>query len=140
MKFAKCCAPLPGDRVVAFVTKGYGVSVHKIDCPNAAAGMSDSAQASRWLNARWEQDDGQALYEAALRLHVNDRIGMMADISSALADMRVSITRIDGQLSDGNGGAYILISVACRNTEHYQSIVSRLRSIRGVESVERRGQ
>ena len=140
VKFAKCCAPLPGDRVVAFVTKGYGVSVHKIDCPNAAAGMSDSAQASRWLNARWEQDDGQALYEAALRLHVNDRIGMMADISSALADMRVSITRIDGQLSDGNGGAYILISVACRNTEHYQSIVSRLRSIRGVESVERRGQ
>lgn len=138
VKFAKCCNPLPGDSVIGFVTKGFGISIHKIDCPNVILTRHLPENADRWKEAHWEAGEesgrGNSIYEALLQIHVDDRIGMLADISTALADMRVSIMHI-GMTSKSDGNAIINLKVGCRNIDHCNSIVSRLRSLNGVDNI-----
>ena len=137
VKFAKCCNPLPGDQVIGFITKGYGISIHKCDCPNVINGKNNPDYAERWVSASWDADSNEkrSLFEANLQIRVDDRIGMLADISVALADMRVDILQINVQTS--SGGSLVTLKVGCKNTDHYNSIVSRLRSIPGVYDVSR---
>ena len=136
VKFAKCCNPLPGDPVIGFVTRGFGISVHKRDCPNAIAGSSDPSQEDRWLPAHWEKDTRAATYEASLALLAEDKIGVLAEVSAALAEMRVPVMTVN-VAPPKNERAIIYLTVGCRDTEHYNSIVSRLRSIPTVLSVMR---
>ncbi len=139
VKFAKCCNPLPGDAIVGFITKGFGVSVHKSDCPNAIAGRANEEHLGRWVGASWENigdSDDRALYEALLRIEAHDRIGVLADISRALADMKVSILQINTQ-NLSSGATVINLTVGCKNMDHCRSIESRLRSIEDVEAVNR---
>ncbi len=138
VKFAKCCNPLPGDPVIGFVTKGFGISIHKIDCPNVLQGRHVPENADRWKEAHWEASEAsgksESIYEALLQIHVSDRIGMLADISTALADMRVSIMQIN-VTNKSDGDAIISIKVGCRNIDHCNSIVSRLRGLDGVDHI-----
>ena len=140
VKFAKCCNPLPGDKIVGFVTRGFGVSIHKADCPNVISSRRVEDNISRWVVAEWENgNDGQPtteLYEAMLQITAEDGIGVIAAISAALADMKVSISQINTQTLK-NGDAVINLLIGCKNTSHYAAIVSKLRSISSVISVTR---
>ncbi len=141
VKFAKCCNPLPGDRIVGFVTRGFGVSVHKSDCPHVTASRGNEENLSRWVNAEWDIPTTQGekaseMYEAMIHLVLEDGIGVLASVSVALADMRVSITSINTQIQK-NGTMFVNLSVGCKNTSHYESIVSKLRSLKSVLSVSR---
>ncbi len=138
VKFAKCCNPLPGDSVIGFVTKGFGISIHKLDCPNVIQGRKNPENATRWKEAHWEgaveSGRSNSIYEALLQIYVDDRIGMLADITAALADMRVSILQIN--VTPRTDSAYVInMKVGCRNIDHYNSIVSRLRGLRGVDNI-----
>ena len=137
VKFAKCCNPLPGDRIVGFVTRGFGVSIHKADCPNVIASRGNEDNLARWIRAEWEQTESMqsSMYEAMIQIVAEDQIGVLAAISMALADMKVSISQINTQaLKDGTA---INIVVGCRNVSHYDSIVSRVRSLPKIISVRR---
>jgi GTP pyrophosphokinase len=138
VKFAKCCNPLPGDKIVGFVTRGFGVSIHKSDCPNVSLSRRNEENLSRWVRAEWEKSNVEqtSSYEALLQIVVEDQIGVIAAISLALADMKVSISQIYTQSLKG-GGVIINLHVACKSTSHYESIVSRLRSIPSIISVTR---
>lgn len=139
VKFAKCCNPLPGDSVVGFVTKGYGISVHKHDCPNYLNMAAIPENADRLVDAHWEDDGSgtsQDMYEAQLSIYVFDRLGIVADISVALSEMRVFLLQINTTRS-GTDKSVVNIKISCKNVEHYRSIVSRLKSIDGVEDVTR---
>jgi GTP pyrophosphokinase len=139
VKFAKCCNPLPGDDVIGFVTKGYGISIHKKDCPNVIEGMKNEENSHRWKAAHWETSEAGShrdAYEALLQLFTEDRVGMLADIAVALSDMKVAILQINSQ-KRSNGRGIISLKISCKNIEHYNSIVARLRSLDGVESVGR---
>ncbi len=138
VKFAKCCNPLPGDKLVGFITRGFGVSVHKFDCPNVSISRRNEENLSRWVRAEWEKadDNPQVRYEALISIQVEDGIGVIAEISLALADMKVSISQINTQINKG-GATYINVHVGCKNTSHFDAIVSRLRSIKSVISVSR---
>ncbi len=140
VKFAKCCNPLPGDKIVGFVTRGFGVSIHKADCPNVIISRRNEENLSRWVVAEWERTEdpsaAQATYEAMLQIIAQDGIGVIAAISMALADMKVSISQINTQALK-NGDMAINIHVGCKNTSHYSAIVSKLRSISSVISVTR---
>ncbi len=141
VKFAKCCNPLPGDKIVGFVTRGFGVSIHKSDCPNVINSRRIEENLSRWVVAEWENseqnDNSQATtYEAMLSIIAEDGIGVIAAISLALADMKVSISQINTQ-SNKHGDMTINLHVGCKNTSHYEAIVSKLRSIKSVISVTR---
>ncbi len=138
VKFAKCCNPLPGDNIVGFITKGYGISVHKVDCPNVL--NSISKENDRFVNVEWkevdENDSKHAQYEALMQVVTEDRISMLADISTALADMKVSIIQINTQKRTGDEVVFN-IAVACKNLAHFNSIMARLKSIKNVIAVER---
>ena len=140
VKFAKCCNPLPGDKIVGFVTRGFGVSIHKADCPNVISSRRVEDNISRWVVAEWENRiDGQPtaeIYEALLQITAEDGIGVIAAISAALADMKVSISQINTQTLK-NGDAMINLLIGCKSTSHYAAIVSKLRSISSVISVTR---
>jgi GTP pyrophosphokinase len=136
VKFAKCCNPLPGDNIVGFITKGYGISIHKCDCPhiiNSTEQNKDRLVTVEWRSGSGTQKDQQ--YEALMQIVAEDRISMLADISVALAEMRVSILQINSQ----NLGlqSLINISVSCKNLDHFNSIISKLKSIKGVHDVTR---
>jgi GTP pyrophosphokinase len=140
VKFAKCCNPLPGDKIVGFITRGFGISVHKTDCPNVAESRKNEDNLSRWVSAEWEtfgnSSHSNEIYEATLQVIVEDGIGVIASISMALADMKVSISAINTQTLK-NGDVSITLVVGCKNTSHYDSIVSRLRSLKSIISVTR---
>ena len=141
VKCAKCCNPLPGDEIVGFITKGFGISVHKADCPNVAIAKRKTETEGRWVHARWEQEflpqDTKSLYEAILQLYVHNEIGVLADISAALAEMKVSIISISSRPASSSDFVVINLTVGCKNVSHFQSIVSKLKSISSVESVTR---
>lgn len=138
VKFAKCCNPLPGDAIIGFITRGFGVSIHKLDCHNVSESRKNEENLARWVNAAWEKEDFNSSenYEAGIQMITEDGIGVIASISMALADMRVSISSINTQTLK-NGSVAINISVGCRNISHFESIVSRLRSLKSVISVTR---
>jgi GTP pyrophosphokinase len=141
VKFAKCCNPLPGDEIIGFVTKGYGISVHKCDCPNVISGKSKTENDERWVDARWESDAGilgtADLFEANLQIFVRDEIGVLASITKALADMKVSIMSISSSQKSDGSVTIINLKVGCKNVGHFHSIVSKLKTVQSVESVSR---
>ena len=139
VKFARCCNPLPGDDVIGFITKGYGISIHKADCPNVILGRSNPDSKDRWLEAHWENTEATSasdVYEAQLKIHVYDRIGIIADITGALSEMKVFILQIN-TLGGNSDKSMVNLKVCCKNVDHYRSIVARLKSLDGVIDVTR---
>ncbi len=138
VKFAKCCNLLPGDKIVGFVTRGFGVSVHKADCPNVIASRGNEDNLARWVRAEWEVNENaqNSTYEATIQIITEDGIGILASISLALADMKVYISQINAQTSK-SGDNIINVVIGCRNVSHYDAIVNRLRSVPKVISVKR---
>ena len=139
VKFAKCCNPLPGDNVIGFITRGFGISIHKVDCPNVEEGMKKTEDADRWVEAHWERGDKsehQDVYEALVQMHVYSSLTILADITMALADMKVLLLSINSRKKN-DGRMIIDLKISCKNVEHYHSIVSRLRGLRDVIDVVR---
>ena len=139
-KFARCCNPLPGDRIIGFITRGYGVSIHKIDCPNVLKGQESEDTRDRFINAHWEyganEESSSDIYEALIILYCEDSITLLAEVTTALADMKVSLLQINTQ-KKGDDNMLINLTVGCKNTSHYNSIVSRLKRVPSVVSVTR---
>ena len=140
VKFAKCCNPLPGDDVIGFVTKGYGVSVHKKDCPNVLSSMKNEENRTRWKHAEWDLDSdaasNKAVFESAIQIIAENHITLLAEITTALAEMKVSLLSIHTQ-KRSETTMLIHLTVGCKNVDHFNSILSRLRVIRNVETVSR---
>ena len=79
VKFAKCCNPLPGDDIIGFITRGFGVSIHKRSCSNARAGLLGD-DAPRWVNAHWAESVKES-FKSSLEISAMDRDGLMADVA-----------------------------------------------------------
>ena len=136
VKFSKCCNPLPGDSVIGFITKGYGISVHKQDCPNVISGLKNPAYIDRWVNARWESTASTGgEFEAQIRVTAQPSIRLIADVTMALADMRVALLSI--ATHNRSDCTIIELTISCKNLDHFKSILSRLRSVENVEDVSR---
>ncbi len=138
VKFAKCCNPLPGDSVIGFITKGFGVSIHKTDCPNVKQAMMREEDRDRWVTAHWEVSAGgdKDAYDAFIQIYCSDKIGLLAQVSLTLADMRVQIQSINSQKCSDDT-SILNLSISCKNTAHVNSIVARLKTIDGVVDVVR---
>ena len=138
VKCAKCCNPLPGDDIIGFITKGYGISVHKVDCPNAVEGRKKEENADRWVHAEWESTpvSSVGIYEAMIQILAESNFSLIADVTGALAEMKVTIMQINSQKRPDDM-QMLQITVGCKNVGHFQSIVSRLQNIPAVRSVTR---
>ena len=139
VKFAKCCNPLPGDNVIGFITKGFGISIHKVECPNVEQGMKKLEDADRWVEAHWEnggKGHESDVYEALVQIHAYSSLTILAEITMALADMKVLLLQINTQ-KKADDRLIINLKISCKNVDHYHSIVSRLKSLRDVIAIER---
>ena len=135
IKFAKCCSPLPGDEIIGFVTRGFGVSIHKRDCANVRESLRHSENADRWVRAYWAEDSREN-YKATLELLCMDRANLVSDIALALGDMRVPIYSLTARSAE-QGRARMSVTVGITNTEHLNSVVSRLKKVKDVVTVTR---
>nr|WP_317407055.1 bifunctional (p)ppGpp synthetase/guanosine-3',5'-bis(diphosphate) 3'-pyrophosphohydrolase [Fournierella massiliensis] len=135
VKFAKCCSPLPGDEIVGFITRGFGVSIHKKDCQNAQVSMNDPENKGRWVRAYWE-DTKQENYKATLELTAMDRSGLVGDVAMALTDLRVPVYAMSARAVD-NGRASMSLTIGIASTEHLNSVLAKLRRVKDVVSVMR---
>ncbi|GKI14675.1 RelA/SpoT family protein [Allofournierella sp.] len=135
VKFAKCCSPLPGDEIVGFITRGFGVSIHKKDCENAQASMANPENRERWVNAHWEEQV-QENYKATLEMVAMDRDGLVGDVAVALGELRVPIYALTARSAD-NGRASMSATLGISSTEHLNSVVAKLRKVKDMITVTR---
>ena len=135
IKFAKCCSPLPGDPIVGFITRRFGVSIHKQSCVNSIASMKDPTNAPRWVKAYWA-DSVKDSYKAGLEIVALDRNELLRDVLSALADIRVPIYTMNARQVENNC-AVVSLTIGINNTEHLNRVVARLSKIKDVLKVTR---
>ena len=136
IKFSKCCTPVPGDAITGFITKGFGVSIHRKDCPNAA-GRKDPRQAARWVQVRWDAEADQP-FETTLELDCITRDGLLLDVAMAMTSIRARVKELSGKdMPDGHSVFTVRFEV--KNVAELESIRNRLLNIRDVMGT-RRGQ
>jgi GTP pyrophosphokinase len=138
VKMARCCNPVPGDSIVGFITRGFGVSVHKSDCPNVTENLPNSEYDGRWVKVNWATDVS-APFKASLRVISSDRTGLLADVTTALASMRVMIHTVNARELK-NGSAAINFTIDVTSTEHLKSVITKISKIPGILEVTRSGQ
>ena len=136
IKFSKCCTPVPGDAIVGFITKGFGVSVHRADCPNAQH-RSDPEQAARWVNVRWANVDDQP-FETTLELDCITRDGLLLDVATTMTAARIRVKELSGKDLPG-GRSTFTVRFEVKNIAELDTIRARLLNIRDVVG-SRRGQ
>ena len=133
IKFAKCCSPLPGDEIIGFVTRGFGVSIHKKDCKNVHESMRHPENTDRWVRAYWDTA-AKEQYSATLELTCMDRDNLVSDIALALSDMRVPIYSLTARAAE-QGRAHMSMTIGIMNTEHLNNVVAKLKKVKDVVSV-----
>jgi len=136
IKFAKCCTPVPGDAIAGFITKGFGVSVHRADCPNAA-NREDPRQASRWVRVRWAAQEEQP-FETTLELDCITRDGLLLDVAMVMTAARVRVKELVGKDLPG-GRSMFTVRFEVKNVAELETIRKKLLAIRDVTG-SRRGQ
>lgn len=136
VKFAKCCNPLPGDDIIGYVTRGFGVSVHKKDCINVEATMYDPNQKERWVECSWAENIKGELFKSTLDIYSADRDSLLLDVTIALNNMHLPVYSLIARETQENTTA-IQITIGISSLDQLQSIMANLKKIKGVSTVER---
>ena len=137
IKFSQCCSPLPGDDIIGFITRGHGVSIHKKDCINYASRNKASENESRWVQVQWSNSNNEN-YKATVDIVSNNRNSLLADVSMALAESKIPIHEMSARELK-NGNANIVLTIGIAGADQLNNIITRLRKISGVISVDRSG-
>ncbi len=136
VKFSKCCTPVPGDEIVGFITRGYGVSVHRADCPNASPEKRAAPdQAGRWIKVSWGSDTNES-YPTILEALCKDRHNLLLDISAALSTTNTFVLGINTRSTE-DGFAICRLEVRIRDGQQLKMLMNKLHQISGVLSVTR---
>ena len=134
IKFSRCCTPVPGDDIVGFITKGYGVSIHRRDCPNAQ-GVNDPSQMDRWVRVSWCESEDKP-FATTLEVLATDRDGLLLDIAAVMTSQRLRMKEIFGK-DLPNGLCQFTVTFEVRSTDELNTCMGRIRSISGVRNVKR---
>ena len=134
VKFSKCCSPVPGDEITGFITRGYGVSVHRKDCPNADPERNPSEQ-GRWIKVTWS-DDCYDSYNTSLEVICKDRPNLLVDISTVLSACKASVTGLNIHTT-ADGFALFHMVIAVSDAKQLQQIIRKLHNISSVMKVNR---
>ncbi len=136
IKFSRCCTPVPGDKIIGFVTRGYGVSIHRTDCPNASPERIRQ-QMGRWVRVEWFVDEGKP-FATTLEIDATDRDSILLDLATAFSAARVRLKEISGRdMPDGK--CLFTATFEVKDVTELEAIRQKIRNVPGVISV-RRGQ
>ena len=134
VKFSKCCTPVPGDDIVGFITRGYGVSVHRADCPNASE-EKRKEQPGRWIHVSWGTDTNDS-YPTTIEAVCKDRLNLLLDISAALSTTKTFVLGLNSRSTE-DGFAIIRIEVRIQDSAQLNNLMNKLHQISGVLKVNR---
>ena len=134
VKFSKCCTPVPGDDIVGFITRGYGVSVHRADCPNASA-EKRAEQPDRWIRVSWGTDTNDS-YPTTIEAVCKDRLNLLLDISAALSSTKTFVLGLNTRSTE-DGFAIIRVEVRIKDGTQLNNLMNKLHQISGVLKVTR---
>lgn len=138
VKFAKCCNALPGDEIIGFVTRGYGVSIHKRDCANVRLHTGNPEQDERWVRAWWG-DNVKEQFKTTLEIIASDHNGLLADVTGYFANLHVQLNHLNARELK-NMNVAVTVTFLTSGIEQVKNIIAGLQKIQGVLSVERAGQ
>jgi GTP pyrophosphokinase len=130
---AKCCNPIRGDEIVGYITRGKGISVHTVSCPN----LPNFFGSDRITEVEWVSTPGEELFGVQLSISVEDRQGILADIASAISNLKTNIreSRSTSDIQSGKGTVEITVDIS--DVKHLQKVIQGLKTIRGIQDVER---
>ena len=128
---AKCCNPIRGERIIGYITRGKGVSVHAAACPNVLVFDPD-----RRIDVEWDSAVDQAPYTVRLTMEVEDRKGMLAEISARVSDINTNITNMEAR-TGGDHHARIDMTVEIKDVKHLEKVIKSIKGVEGVLGVER---
>ena len=135
LKFARCCTPVAGDEIVGFITRGYGVSIHRTDCKNHIVSRVNPDGEGRWVDATWDMSAAES-YITTLHISSYDRNALVMDISTVLNGMNAKVRSFNAR-DVGAGMASTTLNVEVRNLDELKAIMARLSTIQGVKNVSR---
>ncbi len=135
IKFARCCTPVPGDYIVGFIARGYGVSVHRTDCRNHINSRLDPEEGGRWIEVSWA-DQTLGSYVTTLKVTSKDRSGLVMDIATALNMLGAKVRSLSAR-DLGDGLASTTLTVEVKDLAELKVIMARLSAIAGVSAVTR---
>ncbi|MGE0460206.1 MAG: bifunctional (p)ppGpp synthetase/guanosine-3',5'-bis(diphosphate) 3'-pyrophosphohydrolase [Vicinamibacterales bacterium] len=130
---ARCCNPIRGEKIVGYITRGKGVSVHSASCPNVVNLQFDP---ERRIEVEWDKGSDQAPYTVRLTMAVEDRKGMLAALSARVAEINTNITNLEASTGD-SAHATIGMTVEIKDMKHLEKVIKSLRGVQGVLDVER---
>lgn len=135
VKFARCCAPIPGDPIVGFVTRGYGVAVHHVECRNYLNSRGDPDESGRWVNVAWADAAGANKYSASLRIMSHHTDDVVLHVANVISAMKVHMVTIHAR--DIPAGSAVSVAVRVHDNGELAALMNRLRGIDGVYEVAR---
>lgn len=133
IRLSKCCNPVPGDEIVGYITRGRGVSIHRVDCPNIQ-GTDD--QVNRLIDVEWESSDSKKEYDAELQIEGYDRSGFLNEILQVINSQTSKLSNVNGKL-DKSGTAIIKLTLSIQNLKELEQIVDKIKTVPDVYSVKR---
>ena len=135
VKFSRCCNPLPGDDIIGFITRGFGVSIHKRSCSNVPEDIAQAQEPERWITVHWSGNIKED-FQTTLEILASDRPGLLADVTQHLFNMHLSIHSLNSRQTK-NGNAIISATITIHGKDHLTTIIDHLSGIRGILSIRR---
>ena len=136
VKYSRCCNPLPGDEIIGFITRGYGVSIHKRTCSNVPRNIEEADEPERWVKAEWADRISNETFQSTLQITATDRTGLLADITNQLSAMHLFIHALNSREAR-NGMAVVEVTITVNGINHLKMVISRLSGINGIVSIGR---
>ena len=137
IKFARCCTPVPGDEIVGFITRGYGVSVHRTDCVNHINGRLNPDESGRWIDVSWADETNEG-YTTTLKITSTERKGLVLDLATALSTLNAKVHSLSAR-DVGGGVAVTMVTLEVKNLADLKVIINRISGIKGVSEIVRSG-
>ncbi len=135
IKFSRCCTPVPGDDIVGFITRGYGVSIHRRDCPNAA-GAASPEDSGRWVKVAWAEDGLADHFSTTLEIDSADRDGLFLDIATILSGMKLKVSELSARSLPG-GKSVTVATFEVKNSTELNTVRQKLLNVQGVTAIRR---
>ena len=137
VKFSRCCTPVPGDPIIGFITRGYGVSVHRADCKNYLSSKNDPQDGGRWINVSWAESTNES-YVTTIKILARERSGFVMDMATVLNTLNAKVLSLAARDLDG-AKSTATVTLEVKTAAELETIIARLKTIAGVSEITRAG-